>query len=51
MFEGLVFSRQDVSRWDVPVGLVSDRRLESAKHNVSESRAIILPTSEVYLRS
>ena len=51
VFEGLVFGRQDVSRWDVPIGLVSDRRLESAKLNVSESRTIIFHAMEVYLRS
>ena len=36
-FKGLVFGRQDVSRWDVLKGLVSDWRLEGAKYNVSES--------------
>ena len=51
MSEGPVFGRQDVSRWDVSVGLVSNRRLESAKYNVSESRTIIFYTMEVYLRS
>ena len=31
VFEGLVFGRQNIRRWDVPISLVSDRRLESAK--------------------
>ena len=51
VFEGLVFGRQDVSRWDVLIGLVSDWRLDSAKYNISESITIIFHAMEVCSRN
>ena len=51
IFEGLVLLSQDISRWDVFIGLVSDWRLESAKHTVLEFVPIVFQATEVCSRN